>query len=221
MARSKLDMKAFEKVGKYKELLLLGILLIFYAVGTVGILSDQRDWFLSLSPFNLLLSFVCLLLSYKRLSFSLGITIFIAAGIGFLAELIGVHTGFLFGDYWYGENLGTKLFEVPLIIGVNWAMLSLISTAFFLNSKQSIWVKALFSASVMTALDVIMEPVAMQSDFWQWAGGQIPIYNYVCWWVIGYLVHLILYKHRLHEQNKVSVGLFFILILFFLILNWL
>jgi putative membrane protein len=221
MARSKLDMKAFEKVGKYKELLLLGILLIFYAVGTVGILSDQRDWFLSLSPFNLLLSFVCLLLSYKRLSFSLGITIFIAAGIGFLAELIGVHTGFLFGDYWYGENLGTKLFEVPLIIGVNWAMLSLISTAFFLNSKQSIWVKALFSTSVMTALDVIMEPVAMQSDFWQWAGGQIPIYNYVCWWVIGYLVHLILYKHRLHEQNKVSVGLFFILILFFLILNWL
>jgi putative membrane protein len=214
-------MKAFEKVTKYKELLLLGILLIFYAVGTVGILSDQRDWFLSLSPFNLLLSFVCLLLSYKRLSFSLGITIFIAAGIGFLAELIGVHTGFLFGDYWYGENLGTKLFEVPLIIGVNWAMLSLISTAFFLNSKQSIWVKALFSTSVMTALDVIMEPVAMQSDFWQWAGGQIPIYNYVCWWVIGYLVHLILYKHRLHEQNKVSVGLFFILILFFLILNWL
>ena len=214
-------MKALETVRKNKELILLGILLIFYTVGTVGILSNQRDWFLSLSPFNLLLSFVCLLLSYKRFNFGLVFTIFIAALIGFAAELIGVHTGYLFWDYWYGENLGIKLFEVPLIIGVNWAMLSMLTTAFFLNSKRSIWVKAVLSTSLMTALDVIMEPVAMQSDFWQWAEGEIPIYNYVCWWVIGYVVHLILYKHRSHEQNKVSVGLFCILTLFFLILNWL
>jgi putative membrane protein len=214
-------MKALETVRKYKELILLGILVIFYTVGTVGILSNQRDWFLALSPFNLLLSFVCLLLSYKRLSIGLGITILIAATIGFVAELIGVHTGYLFGSYWYGKNLGVKLFEVPLIIGVNWAMLSLITTAFFLKSKTPIWLKAIYSSTLMTLLDLVMEPVAVQSDFWQWQGGVIPIYNYVCWWVIGYLVHLILYKHRSHEQNRVSVGLFSILTLFFLILNWL
>jgi putative membrane protein len=109
-------MKALETVRTNKVFILLAILLIFYTVGTVGILSEERDWFLSLSPFNLLLSFVCLLLSYSRFNFGLVFTIFIAATIGFVAELIGVHTGYLFGDYWYGENLGIKLFEVPLII---------------------------------------------------------------------------------------------------------
>lgn len=208
-------------IKTYKEILLIAILVIFYTVGIFGISSSERTWFLALSPFNLLLSFVCLILSYKRLSFGFWIMVLLSAVIGFLAELIGIHTGLLFGDYWYGANLGVKLGGVPLIIGVNWAMLSLITTAFFLKSKHSIWVKAIFSTSLMTALDVVMEPVAMESDFWQWEGGVIPIYNYVCWWIVGYLVHLIMYRQQAHEQNKVSIGLLLILTLFFLILNWL
>ena len=53
----------------------------------------------------------------------------IAFAIGFSAELIGVHSGMLFGNYSYGNNLGLKLAEVPLIIGINWGVLAVTSAS--------------------------------------------------------------------------------------------
>ena len=53
--------------GKHKENLLIGILIIFYTVGTVGILlPDFRNQFLALSFFNLLLSTVVVLFARKK-----------------------------------------------------------------------------------------------------------------------------------------------------------
>ena len=42
--------------------------------------------------------------------------------IGFIFEIIGVKTGLIFGHYKYCNGLGTKVFDVPLIISLNWAL---------------------------------------------------------------------------------------------------
>jgi putative membrane protein len=34
--------------------------------------------------------------------------------------MLGVHTGILFGNYKYGNALGLKLNDVPILIGINW-----------------------------------------------------------------------------------------------------
>jgi hypothetical protein len=53
--------------GKHKENLLIGILIIFYTVGTVGILLPAfRHQFLALSFFNLVLSTTVVLLARKK-----------------------------------------------------------------------------------------------------------------------------------------------------------
>src|SRR5689334_18557252 len=48
----------------------------------------------------------------------------LAAGIGFAAEVIGVHTGVPFGDYRYGSTLGARLFGVPIVVALAWMMLA-------------------------------------------------------------------------------------------------
>ena len=37
----------------------------------------------------------------------------------------------------------------------------------------------------MLGVDLIMEPVAIANQFWSWEGGDVPLYNYVCWFLIA------------------------------------
>ena len=99
-------------------------MIILYTVGFFGIQNpDLQNHFLSLSWFILLLSFIGILLTRKtNKKHFLFFTLFCFL-LGFSVEYIGVKTGILFGEYSYGENLGLKLFGVPLIIGVNWVIL--------------------------------------------------------------------------------------------------
>ncbi|HCD86637.1 MAG TPA: carotenoid biosynthesis protein, partial [Algoriphagus sp.] len=68
-----------------------------------------RDWFLSMTPAQLLTSLVIILLFHRGWSDSFPIFATAVFWIGFGAELIGIHTGYLFGDYVYGPTLGPKL----------------------------------------------------------------------------------------------------------------
>lgn len=202
----------------YRQPLLLAVIVIFHTVGIVGMYSEQRTYFLSLSPLNLLLSVICLILSF-RISTGLLLDLLVVATVGFAAEWIGVHTGYLFGNYAYGSNLGWRWLDIPLIIGVNWVMLSGAAVACVAHVRVPQVVRALLSALLMTALDVLIEPVAVKSDYWHWEGGIIPLYNYISWFMIAFPLHLFLIRRKRVEQNAVSVGLFLVLIVFFSILN--
>ncbi len=207
-------------LNNYRSELLILVLIIFYTVGTIGILlPDSRDQFLSLSFFNLILSFAILL--FGRTAHSIQFYLFIACCFltGMLVEWIGIHTGILFGDYAYGANLGKKVFGVPLVIGINWSMLVLASGSFFAHTSWKPWLKGLTAAALMTGLDILMEPVAMKSDYWQWANDTIPIYNYVCWLIISWGLLWIGFYFKFIEKNKVSKALFILLVVFFALLN--
>jgi bisanhydrobacterioruberin hydratase len=202
-----------------KQTILLVVIVIFHSVGLVGLSSGSRDYFLSLSPLNLLISIACLLLS-MRFSTKLVLDVLLVGIIGFGVEWIGVHTGWLFGNYSYGENLGWKWSDIPLMISVNWIMLSFSAVACIQHLKISDALKAILSALLMTGLDVLIEPVAIRSDFWSWHNGIIPFYNYVCWFLISLPIHYYLLKRKTTKQNTVSVGLFIVLVVFFGILNY-
>lgn len=199
-----------------KEVILSAILVIFYLVGMVGThLAEFRTTFFSLSYFNLILSFTILIIARKDRGKVFWGFIGIAFLIGMIVELIGVHTGFLFGDYTYGKNLGIKLFDVPLVIGLNWAMLAIVSASLINRLKINELFKIVLSALLMTLFDAIMEPVAIRSDFWTWSAGVIPFYNYACWFMIALILQVIYFRHKLAEVNKVHDLLFFCMTVFF------
>ncbi len=200
--------------------LLILLLVIFYTVGTVGILTpDYRDTMLKFSPMNLMISFAALLLARKKDFRTFLLMLILCFIVGMIVELIGTKTGLLFGNYAYGSNLGPKFMGVPWMIGINWGILVVCSAAVVNPLKSNIFTKALLAALIMTGLDVLLEPVAIESDFWSWKSGTIPIYNYICWFAIALPLQWINFKVKAVESNKVANGLLVIMTLFFLILN--
>ena len=200
---------------------LIAILIIFHMVGLVGImLPNFKDLILSLSFLNLLLAFVIILLGEDESKSLLMKFLLIAFVIGLSVELIGVHTGLLFGDYKYGSNLGPKLWGVPLVIGINWGVLSVTSASVTNSLKLPHKIKLIINAFILVIFDFVMEPVAMNSDFWSWKDNTIPFFNYVCWFFVAVILQLIYFRMRKPNSNKVFNALFFIQITFFIILNF-
>lgn len=195
------------------------ILLILYVVGAVGMLMPStRTWFVQLSALNLAISFGALILSRKAKPLTFVVFLSIAFVIGISVELIGVHTSYLFGSYFYGNSLGWKWYSVPLIIGLNWGILTVTSSAIIHRFQLNKHVEAILAAILMVLFDYILEPVAIKLDYWHWTEGQIPVYNFICWMGVSYLLQLIYQRMKLAEVNKVAESLFLMMFIFFTLL---
>ncbi len=158
----------------------------------------------------------------------------VAVGMG--VEMIGVNTGYLFGDYTYGKILGAKWNGVPWLIGINWFVI--VFCAGVITNKLNEWVlkKAgeamqpsrqmqIFSfvtdAALLTTLfDWVTEPAAIKLGFWKWnANGSIPTYNFFCWFIISALLLTVFRFLTFDKHNQFALHLFIIQILFFLVLQ--
>ena len=207
------------KLIKYKDSLMQVILIVIYLVGIIGFSQAKyRDTLLPASGVVLYISTLAIALASKSKTKFI-VFMAIAFLIGFGAEVIGVNTGYLFGNYVYGVNLGPKLLNVSIVIGLLWGVLalgaaSIIDQVIILNK----W-KVFFGAAIMLGVDLIMEPVAIANQFWTWEGGDVPLYNYVCWFLIAIFLQLILRKFKLNEKNKVYNTLLILMIVFFGFLN--
>ncbi|PRY14944.1 putative membrane protein [Pontibacter ummariensis] len=204
-------------IRKYATFALpLALLVVFYAVGFWGLaLSEARESFQRLTPLNLLLTNALLFSFHRGWSGSYVLFALLVFLCGFLSEVIGVHTGLLFGSYSYGETLGFKLWEVPLLIGLNWLML-VYTTGHISNLTRLPWVvKALLGASLMVLLDFFIEPVAMQYDFWSWRGGEIPLSNFIGWFAVAFMLQLYFQKANFRKENKLAPFVYLLQLLFF------
>ena len=106
-------------LAKNKSTLSIAILVVLHTVGLFGLARSHQAWFMALTPVNLLLSAVLVWWNHNEWSVSKAGVLLLAFVVGMAVEIAGVATGAIFGEYSYGATLGTKLFAVPLVIGVN------------------------------------------------------------------------------------------------------
>ena len=198
------------------------LLVILYGVGLVGLVHpDTRDLFKELTSFNLVASLMLVLAFQKKWTkkfvyYLLGV--FLA---GYLVELLGISSGFPFGEYEYGPTLGVQLWDVPLLIGFNWVILVYCTGAITRKIPVVKFGKAFIGATLMVLMDMVIEPMAVKYDFWSWDGGEIPIQNYIAWFVISFVMLLIFHLNRFRKSNLVAPVLYVTMFLFFILLNYL
>jgi putative membrane protein len=195
------------------------IILLFHISGLIGLQTSSRAWFLALTPLNLLISFIVMFRheNYKNIQLiSFTVLIFLC---GFFVEVTGVNTGLIFGEYSYGPVLGFKYFNTPLMIGFNWFIMVFCIGIMLDRTPWNIVVKSLAGAAMMTAIDYIIEPVAIAYNFWTWKEVTVPLQNYFAWYLFSFLFLLIFYKFNIEKTNKVAPWLMITQIIFFLTLN--
>ncbi len=193
---------------------------LIYIIGLVGLIYDPtRELFKSLVPVNLLFSFAGILIYHSKWSK----TFILAAGLialtGFIAEVAGVQSGLIFGEYKYGPTLGLKFMNVPLIIGINWLILVYGVAALWVNTKINVLLKSFFGALLMVFYDFVMEPVAIYLDFWHWKSVQVPVQNYLAWFFLSFIFVLFFFRMNVTTKNPLAIALFFIQLCFFIVLN--
>ena len=200
-----------------KQNISIGILVLFHAIGVLGSMLFDAQTFMQLSPLNLLLTLGILIFNHVDRNH---LWIWPATMVlGFAVEVLGVNTGFPFGEYSYGEALGWKLFNTPLIIGVNWFILLYGANAVANKYAMTPWTKALIAAGLMLILDYLIEPVAMRYDFWSWATGSPPLENYLAWFGISFLLSLMWQFSKIKLNTGIASAVYATELFFFGILN--
>lgn len=195
-----------------------------YAAGAIAIPTGWIPWFIYLTPFHLCLSFALLLWNHHPAG-QRGLWIYAALAFlaGFSAEVLGVATGFPFGDYVYGPVFGLQCWKVPLLIGVNWAMQVYLGNAVvnrLLPVSMSAWLRVALGALAPVAVDWLIEPVAIRYNMWQWAAGEPPLQNYIGWYGVSLLLSgFYHYCIGPSARNPVATLLMLLQIAFFLVLQ--
>jgi putative membrane protein len=220
-----------------KNQIATAIAILFHAIGLIGILYFDRDFFVQATVLNLLLMFLLIVWTQPNKNIYFILFILAAYGFGMLAEIVGVNTGSLFGQYQYGKVLGPKLMKVPFLIGINWFIIvyccgisihTLLSRAIMRISIEThskpIALKSLSvivdGATMAVFFDWIMEPVAEKLGFWQWGeSGDIPLFNYITWLMISMSLMAVFHFTPFPKQNKFAVHLLLIQMMFFLLLR--
>ena len=193
---------------------LLYFLILVYISGSIGF-AIAPAFFAPLTPYTLL--FTCFVfLFYQPLENKKMIyAFFIIAMLGFIIEVLGVKTGLIFGAYNYGNGLGFKLFKVPLIISLNWALLisaSIITISRFSKHKH---VVLGCSAVLITGIDFIIEQVAYKLDFWKFEAALPGWHNYLGWAIVGYVLPYFFYSDLVKGNKTIALVILLLQILFF------
>jgi uncharacterized membrane protein len=194
------------------------LVIIVHLAGIIGMLTPYRDLFLMMTPVNLLLSAFLLLYNHKDLNKQFILFLLISFFTGFFIEVIGVNTGLIFGHYTYENTLGFKIFNVPVIIGINWFILTYCAGVICDKIKSSMYVKSCVGALMLVVMDLLIERIAPEYNFWSWLNNIIPIQNYIAWFFISFILLLLFFKLNFDKKNKLAPTLFIIQLIFFALL---
>ncbi|WP_207495364.1 carotenoid biosynthesis protein [Aridibaculum aurantiacum] len=209
------------------------IALLFHVSGCIGMFTIHREWFIENTTLNLLLMFGLIIWTHGQLNMRFLLFMVLCFVVGMTTEMIGVHTGFLFGQYAYGTVMGPKLLDVPYLIGINWFVVMYCSGMAVTKLHEWIEQKYVTAGSMLsdnikklsiiidgallaTLFDYVMEPVAVKLGFWTWLGdGSIPFLNYLCWFIISTGLLYVFTRSGFQRHNQFAVHLLIIQLLFF------
>lgn len=208
-------MNLLTRLNRYKLDISILTIWLFHVSAIIGIMSGYQDFFLPLTPLNLLVCLGLIFWNIPECSLKDFGLLLIPFALGMIAEILGVNYGLIFGDYDYGSNLGWKIMGVPLTIGVNWTILVFITASIANKWTKNIFFGAAMASGMMVLLDLLLEVVAPVFDFWEFEGGEVPIQNYVGWFSVAFIAQIIHLKYFKKHHLKLSIGIFWAFALFF------
>lgn len=139
----------------------------------------------------------------------------------FMLEYTGIQTGQIFGNYFYGAAMSFKIASVPLVIALNWVVLILGSFSWAERITRKPVLQILTGMVLIVLFDLILEPLAMQMDYWQWENGKVPARNYFAWAAIAGLFLAILKASNISFNGQLVRLYFVVQIVFFLLILFL
>ena len=192
-------------------------IIVFYIVGLLGFsLPLTFEFFRHLTPWALLMASFLLSLFHNDFN-KKTILIFICIYLtGLIIEILGVNTGIIFGQYSYGKSLGPKIWDTPLILGLNWLFLVYVSSSVANKLKTNIILKIFVASLIMLVYDVVLEQVADNLDMWYWHSTSVPLKNYIAWFILSFTFISLIKLTKIKTDNRLAFTVLLSQFFFFL-----
>lgn len=190
--------------AEYPEQILLGITLFLFVTGAIQYWLGLT-YILRLMPVFLASIAAVAIVVWKAPPRTKAALSAIIVVMGFALEIIGVHTGLLFGNYSYGSAMGYRLWGVPVTIGITWLLVTLSAWQIVQLGKFYLYQKFIIAGLLTVVFDLLLEQFAVAYGLWAWKGGDIPLYNYLCWFVISLLVFAMYHKFTKKSEPSIYI----------------
>ena len=115
--------------------------------------------------------------------------VLVTVGGGLLVEVLGVHTGFPFGTYRYGGQLGPTAFGVPVVVPLAWGMFAYPAHVVGLRLGR----RVLAAGVALASWDLFLDPQMVHEGYWTWSHPSpglngIPLTNHLAWVLVALLM---------------------------------
>lgn len=122
----------------------------------------------------------------------------LSGGIGFSAEILGVHAGIPFGSYGYAASLGPRLAGVPIIVGLAWAMMAWPSAVVARRLARTRAAQVAIGTWALASWDLFLDPQMVTAGHWTWRDPTphlpgvptVPLTNLLGWLVVSAVVSI-------------------------------
>jgi bisanhydrobacterioruberin hydratase len=202
------------KTSAYK--IALALLIAMHLAGLIGLQHPvSRPVFEKLIAFNLVVTAAIVFYFHPDFSYRFIVFAIVTFLAGYFVEVAGVHTGVIFGRYQYGGALGFKLWDVPLLIGLNWLVLVYCTGVITHRLRVPAILKIITGALLMVGIDYLIEPVAIRHTWWTWQAETVPLQNFAGWFVSALVLLTFFHILRFGKNNPVAPLVYVIQVLFF------
>jgi putative membrane protein len=135
---------------------------------------------------------------------------------GWAVEALGVHTGFPFGSYAYADDLGPKLWDAPVLIGLAWTMLAWPAALVARRLVRSPAARVLVGAWALASADLFLDPQQVAAGHWTWrfpaphlpGVPDVPLTNYAGWLGVALVLSLAVQRVAGDGDDTVIVALY-------------
>ena len=92
-------------------------------------------------------------------------TLVLAIIYGLILEILNVHNS---GTYSYGKEFLLQIYDIPLAIGMGWAIIYYVSEKSVESYNLKWWQAPFFMALIALSIDLAIDTIAIRLGFWKW-----------------------------------------------------
>ena len=77
----------------------------------------------------------------------------------------------------------------------------------------------LASAILAVIFDIILEPIAIKFGYWNWSNIDVPLHNYIAWFLIAFFFSYFFSKFKIETKKTIPIHYLIVQFMFFFVLN--
>jgi len=192
-------------------------MVIFFAIELIGLYVDVAV-FRNYIQYLFFISVIIFSFSYRDVTPSFIRFALIVLMSSFGLQMVAVTSESIFGNFEYGDSLGTTIKDIPAMSSILWLLIIFSSAQMSskIIAREDDFLRSFLGGFLVLVIYFLIEQTSAYFHIW-YRIGDVPMSSYLAWFVIGFFYNLLYHTLGIHQPNKIATALYISFLLLFLI----